>query len=554
VTSRHHHHYVIAGFHRSGTSMVAKALQRCGVALGPVLIPPLASNPTGHFEDWDMVELHESILQDAGSNWLHAGPLPPVGERHLAAMRALAADRDARYPAWGFKDPRVCLFLDAWRVVLPDAYVLGVVRHWTRCLDSLRDRAALEIALAPAQSRAQIPLWTQPTRALESWLVHTRAILDHARRHPARTRVITQDTAMNPGALHAILMTVPGLAPPLPSALGIEPAFGDRDAEPPSWVPPALRAALDALWSDCIAATRVPAAALAVSRPELVTVAPRPDEDSAVQPAAAGAVARNADSRGAEGDGAAVDALARQADACIARRDLDEGERLARQCVARSPWVGEHHVRLGVCRMHRGRLDEAEVYILRGIALGPAKPHFWAQLASLCQRAGRVEEAQRHIARAIEQDPAHPWFRIVASQLEQRLGRFDASVAAARTAVDLDGANVVAHLRLFDALVRAGRVAEAADAAAAARARFPHDDEVARREARTLWIEGRIAEAQAMERVQMAANLAALAAGPARDDPRNRVTDPAQRADLERRIERALHGHRAAAGATRTAT
>jgi predicted Zn-dependent protease len=226
----------------------------------------------------------------------------------------------------------------------------------------------------------------------------------------------------------------------------------------------------------------------------------------------------------------------------MARDQKSAAERLARECVAHSPWVGEHHVRLGTCRLHQGRLDDAETFILRGIALGPAKPYFWAQLASVCQHAGRDEEARQHLAKAMELDPAHPWFRIQSSQLEQTAGRFDDSVGAARTAVELDPAIVVAHLRLIDALIRAGQFTDAEAALAAAKSRFPQDDEVARRGTRVLWIAGRADEARAQERSRMTANMAALAAGPARDDPRNRVADPDQRADLETRIERALHG------------
>jgi tetratricopeptide (TPR) repeat protein len=519
VTARHR--YIVAGFHRSGTSMVAQALGRCGVDLGPVLIPALASNATGHFEDWDVVELHDAILQDAGSDWLHVGALPTVRPRFVAAMRALAADRDARGPAWGFKDPRVCLFLDTWRSILPDVLVLGVLRHWAPCLDSLRDRGGIAIALAPGDARISLVFWTEPTRALESWLVHTRALLGHAKRHPSRVRLLMQDAATDPAALRAILATVPGLAPPDAAALGVERGLADRATRVPDWIPPALRASLDALWAECVAAVSAPQVKLAQAPAgEAMPVAAiETQTDAAAVPIAA---------------------LAREADAAIARRDLDRADQLARACIGREPGVGEHHVRLGTCRLHQRRLDEAEIYILRGIALGPTKPHFWAQLASVCQFGGRLDESRQHLARAIEQDPAHPWFRIQSSHLEQRAGRFADSVAAAQEALALDPPNVVAHLRLIDALVRAGQFDEAMAAATAAKARFPDDEEVARRETRALWIVGRAAEARAQEHARMEANLAALAAGDPADDPRSRVTDPVQRADLAARIEKAV--------------
>src|SRR5690606_8643191 len=58
---------VIAGMHRSGTSMASEVLHASGVNLGERLMPAKeGNNSRGFFENLDFVELHERILQSQG--------------------------------------------------------------------------------------------------------------------------------------------------------------------------------------------------------------------------------------------------------------------------------------------------------------------------------------------------------------------------------------------------------------------------------------------------------------------------------------------------------
>ena len=50
---------LVAGFHRSGTSVVTDLLQRSGLYVGEELLDPAPSNPYGHFEDTEVVDIHE---------------------------------------------------------------------------------------------------------------------------------------------------------------------------------------------------------------------------------------------------------------------------------------------------------------------------------------------------------------------------------------------------------------------------------------------------------------------------------------------------------------
>ena len=56
------HQLIIAGFHRSGTSLVSQLLHRAGLFLGYDLMGASFSNPHGHYEDIEVYDLHEQIL------------------------------------------------------------------------------------------------------------------------------------------------------------------------------------------------------------------------------------------------------------------------------------------------------------------------------------------------------------------------------------------------------------------------------------------------------------------------------------------------------------
>ncbi len=126
----------IAGMHRSGTSMVARLLNRCGVSLGPdrELLPAAPDNPEGFWENRRFLAVNEVILSKLGGSWVHpprfvpgweaAAPFAPV----LSHARALAASF-AREGVWGWKDPVNSLTLPFWRAAVPDIAVIVCVRH-----------------------------------------------------------------------------------------------------------------------------------------------------------------------------------------------------------------------------------------------------------------------------------------------------------------------------------------------------------------------------------------------------------------------------------------
>lgn len=165
---------VILGMHRSGTSLVASALQRAGVAIGDDLDAGGVGNPRGHFEDGDFRRFHETLLASAGETWLTASePLPVDGPSFERAARELVARRAAR-PLWGWKDPRTCLALALWERLLPEACFLALYRH------------PVDVALSLWRRGGDGELQRDPWLAIRAWELHNRELLALRKRHPER--------------------------------------------------------------------------------------------------------------------------------------------------------------------------------------------------------------------------------------------------------------------------------------------------------------------------------------------------------------------------------
>ncbi len=139
----------IAGMHRSGTSMIAKLLQLCGLSLGPpdLLLPPTQDNPEGYWEHQTFVGLNDKILKALDGSWY----CPPVfvdGWELLPEICQLL-DQGASLvqewkagEVWGWKDPRNSITLPFWSRLIPELQVVICVRNPLEVAQSLhlRDR------------------------------------------------------------------------------------------------------------------------------------------------------------------------------------------------------------------------------------------------------------------------------------------------------------------------------------------------------------------------------------------------------------------------------
>src|SRR3569833_408228 len=134
---------IIAGMHRSGTSLITNWLHHCGLQVGETLLGPDIGNKEGHFEDEEFLKMHEEILVGNGlapSGLVHDKQLQ-IYEYQLEKLKAIIGIKEKRFDQWGWKEPRTCLFLDTYRELLPDAKYLIIIRDYESVVNSLLKRA-----------------------------------------------------------------------------------------------------------------------------------------------------------------------------------------------------------------------------------------------------------------------------------------------------------------------------------------------------------------------------------------------------------------------------
>jgi hypothetical protein len=146
---------VVVGMHRSGTSLTTNWLQRCGLNIGTQLEGKKFSNPDGHFEDIDFLNLHEEILKSPEVPY--HGEMNPcdfkISDVQQEKIKNLIIQKN-RSEEWGWKDPRTCLFLGVYRKLIPNARYLVIVRPYTEIIDSLLRRK-----YTPIEDRIKTTNW-----------------------------------------------------------------------------------------------------------------------------------------------------------------------------------------------------------------------------------------------------------------------------------------------------------------------------------------------------------------------------------------------------------
>ena len=177
-----HQPVIIAGMHRSGTSLTAAILEKAGVNVGNELLEANTGNPQGYFEDKDFLSLHQEILISQGlsaEGWTTLGRVD-VPQQFWAQAMALCDRRTSQHTLWGWKEPRTTLFLEFWAGLLPDAQFIFPYRVPWEVIDSLFVRGD------PAFHR-------HPNFAAEVWIAYNQAVLDFCQRHPSQTFLFNCD-------------------------------------------------------------------------------------------------------------------------------------------------------------------------------------------------------------------------------------------------------------------------------------------------------------------------------------------------------------------------
>ncbi|MEW6167431.1 MAG: hypothetical protein AB1651_07015 [Pseudomonadota bacterium] len=141
---------LIVGPHRSGTSVVTRALCGAGVELGRTLLESNSDNPKGFFENARVVAFNDRLLKHLGMCWDYLGPGPqeapggPAIEPWLDEAQTLLDEEFGSAGCIGVKDPRLCLLAPFWDLALQRhgfqlAHVL-VIRHPEECARSQQAR------------------------------------------------------------------------------------------------------------------------------------------------------------------------------------------------------------------------------------------------------------------------------------------------------------------------------------------------------------------------------------------------------------------------------
>lgn len=116
--------YLVLGMHRSGTSALTGRLNET-VASIPLMniLGATKDNKLGHFENVDVIDIHDRILNEFSMNWASIGVMPALSEveqRCAADLHKLddfIKDSFLGTDRVLIKDPRICRLFPIWRAL-----------------------------------------------------------------------------------------------------------------------------------------------------------------------------------------------------------------------------------------------------------------------------------------------------------------------------------------------------------------------------------------------------------------------------------------------------
>lgn len=132
----------VLGMHRSGTSMITRLLNLCGLELGTNLLAASPENPKGYWENKDIIDINQDMLLIFGCHpdgWIKPEEIeildkgfPNLKRFSFRVSELLASAFQTNF--WGWKDPRSCLTFPFWENMLMSLGYLDIrpvliVRH-----------------------------------------------------------------------------------------------------------------------------------------------------------------------------------------------------------------------------------------------------------------------------------------------------------------------------------------------------------------------------------------------------------------------------------------
>jgi hypothetical protein len=194
--SSHQNIIIIAGMHRSGTSLTASLLEKSGLAIGDNLMSNGFDNKKGHFEDLEFLKIHENDLKLKS---LDTRGLSGAIKSHLDFEKTtidsindiLKSKKVMQH--WGWKEPRTTLYLGAWKRLLPNIKCIAVFRHYDEVANSLVRRYNYKLRNGISMSMMvrmkhiifyPIHILLIKRDAYRSWYVYNKSIVDFKAAYP----------------------------------------------------------------------------------------------------------------------------------------------------------------------------------------------------------------------------------------------------------------------------------------------------------------------------------------------------------------------------------
>ena len=192
---------MVAGMHKSGTTLVAKLLHEAGI---PMVEDPASTGDYDaghHFERASTLRLNHALLEGAMSRL----PRPVVTAAGVQVHHSLSILRREPRPnadtlqmmeelvgsqenqPWGFKDPRTALTYSVWSRVLPEHRLVVVFRD------------SCEVADRYARSKAGLMGRLVRSRAQRVWRQYNEKLVEHVRAAGASALVLRFEDLVTDG-------------------------------------------------------------------------------------------------------------------------------------------------------------------------------------------------------------------------------------------------------------------------------------------------------------------------------------------------------------------
>jgi len=198
--------------HRSGTSLITQWLQTCGLHIGDTLLGPETGNDEGHFEDVDFVNLHRQLLANRKlpNTGLCNSNIATLNAAEENTIKALINVKNKKNTQWAWKDPRTCLFLNAYRKLVPDAHYVIILRDYRAVVSSLLNRENKGLQRY-YNSKGEVykfflrmkkkynPDWVNKSHArqyLETWIAYSEALQQHIHSLPESKFIVVKYTEL----------------------------------------------------------------------------------------------------------------------------------------------------------------------------------------------------------------------------------------------------------------------------------------------------------------------------------------------------------------------